>query len=122
MSTELLLTPQQAIQRWLVQGLDQDEVLPFTGHRSIFSLYEAYMEDQANWATIQRDMAMTAADLEREDDVREVWETFGDYLRENLHPAEYDDEVARLIPLIKKRQQSRRETASRHFGKRRQCT
>ncbi|MFL0693395.1 MAG: hypothetical protein ACJLUP_15260 [Agrobacterium tumefaciens] len=117
---EFLLTPQQAIQRWLVQGLDQDDVLPFTGHRSIYSLYEAYLEDQENWRMVQADAQMTAADLEREDDIREVWETFGDYLREHLYPAEYDDEVARLIPLIKKRQQSRRETASKHFGKRRQ--
>jgi hypothetical protein len=120
MSTELLLTPQQAIQRWLVQGLDQDDVLPFTDYRSIYALYEAYMEDQENWRAVKRDMAMTAAELGREDDVREVWETFGDYLREHLYPAEYDDEINRLIPLIKKRQQAQRETASKKFGRRRQ--
>ena len=118
MSAELLLTPQQAIQRWLVQGLDQDDVLPFTGYRSIFALYQAYMEDQANWQMAKADALMTAADLEREDDVREVWETFGDYLREHLYPAEYDDEINRLIPLIKKRQQAQRVAASRHFGRR----
>lgn len=118
--SDFLLTPQQAIQRWLVQGLDQDEVLPFTGHRSIFSLYEAYLEDQENWRMVQREMAMTAADHEREDDIREVWEVYGDYLREHLYPEEYDDEVRRLIPLIKKRQQAQRETASKRFG-RRQC-
>lgn len=121
MSTENLLTPQQAIQRWLVQGLDQDEVLPRTGYRSMYALYDAYMEDQENWRAVKRDMSMTAADLEREDDVREVWEVFGNYLREHLYPEEYDDEVRRLIPLIKKRQQFRRETASKHFG-RRQCS
>lgn len=116
--SEFLLTPQQAVDRWLIQGIDQDDVLPFTGYRSIFALYEAYLEDQANWKMTKADAQMTAADLEREDDIREVWETFGDYLREHLYPAEYDDEVQRLIPLIKKRQQSRRETASKHFGKR----
>lgn len=120
--SEFLLTPQQAIQRWLVQGLDQDEVLPFTGHRSIVSLYEAYMEDQANWRMVKAESQMTAAELEREDDVREVWETFGDYLREHLYPAEYDEEVQRLIPLIKKRQQSQRVAASKNFGRRRQCS
>lgn len=118
--SDFILTPQQAIQRWLVQGLDQDDVLPFTGYRSIYALYEAYMEDQANWQLTKTDAQMTAADLEREDDVREVWETFGDYLREHLYPAEYDDEVARLIPLIKKRQQAQRVAASKHFGRRRQ--
>lgn len=115
--SEFILTPQQAIQRWLVQGLDQDEVLPFTGHRSIVSLYNAYMEDKENWRAVKRDMAMTANELEREDDVREVWETFGDYLREHLYPAEYDDEISRLIPLVRKMQQSRLETASKKFGR-----
>lgn len=120
MSIENLLTPQQAIQRWLVQGLDQDDVLPRTGYRSIVALYDAYMEDQSNWHMTQADAQMTTADLEREDDVREVWEVFGDYLREHLYPEEYDDEVRRLIPLIKKRQQAQRVAASKHFGRRRQ--
>ncbi|KPF43032.1 hypothetical protein [Rhizobium sp. AAP43] len=122
MSTELLLTPQQAIQRWLVQGLDYDDVLPFTGFRSLYALYEAYLEDQENWRAVNRDMDMTAGDMEREDDIREVWDTFGDYLRENLYPAEYDEEVQRLIPLIKKRQQAQRVAASKNFGRRRQCS
>lgn len=120
MSEEGMLTPQQAVMRWLVHGLDQDKVLPRTGYRSMYALYDAYMQDQANFQAAKSDLMMSPEERVREDDVAEVWEVFGDYLREHSHPAEYADEVRRLIPLIKKRQQSRRETASKSFG-RRQC-
>ncbi|TZG36617.1 hypothetical protein [Agrobacterium sp. B1(2019)] len=115
MIKEVIMSPAMALYHWRVNRMSIRNVLSQTGFRSIGELYEAYHEELESTEMSMQDHMMTPEDHQREEDVDAVWLEFGDYLREMVPPAEYDDEIERLLPLVIATRQIEASARSRPF-------
>ncbi|TAX58902.1 hypothetical protein ELI02_02050 [Rhizobium leguminosarum] len=115
MIKQQLMSPAVALYHWRVHGMSMAQVLSHTGYVRWSDLAADHDEALANEETAQQDMLMSPEERQREEDVEAVWQQFGDYLREMVPPPEYDDEIERLLPLIKKTRQMQNAARSKPF-------
>ncbi len=115
MIKQQMMSPAIALMHWRENGMSMDKVLSHTGYVRWSDLAADHQEALQNQEMAVQDMMMSPADRQREDDVEAVWERHGDYLREFIPPAEYDEEIERLLPLIKKTRQLQDAARSRPF-------
>lgn len=115
MIRQQMMSPAIALYHWRENGMSIDKVLSHTGFRGFAELYDEYICDLIAQERAEEDMMMTPADHDREEDVAEVWVEFGDYLKEMVPPDEYDLEIERLMPLVKKTQQIKNAARSQGF-------
>lgn len=109
------MSPAVALYHWRVHGMSMDKVLSHTGYVRWADLAADHAEAMANEEIAMQDMMMSPDERQREEDVEAVWERCGDYLREMVPPSEYQDEIERLLPLIKKTRQMQDAARSRPF-------
>ncbi|MBB4104391.1 hypothetical protein [Allorhizobium borbori] len=99
------MSPSVALYFWREKGMSMDKVLSHTGFKRLADLHEELIYDLLAQEWAEDDMRMTPEQREHEELVEATWEEFGDYIREFVPPDEYDQEVERLLPLIKKTRQ-----------------
>lgn len=109
------MSPAIALYHWCENGMSIDKVLSHTGFRSIGELYQNFADDMENQEAALQDRMMSPAERQREEDVEAVWSEYGDYLREFVPPNEYEDEIERLLPLIKTTRQIENAARSKPF-------
>ncbi len=115
MIKQQLMSPSVALYHWRVNGMSMAQVLSHTGYYRWSDLAADHQEALQNQEMAVQDMMMSAADRQREEDVEAVWDQHGDYLREMVPPAEYDQEIERLLPLVKKTRQQMNAARSKPF-------
>jgi|GEM_PF-3995624 len=115
MIKQQMMSPAVALYYWREHGMSIDKVMSHTGFTSLADLHDEYIYDLIAEEWAQDDFRMTAEDHQREEDVESVWSEFGNYMREFVPPAEYDDEIERLLPLIEKTRQVREAARSQGF-------
>lgn len=115
MIKQLMMSPAMALHHWPFNKMTISNVLSQTGFTTLGGLYDQYQEDLINHLMALEDKYLTPAYRQRDEDVDAVWAEFGDYIREFVPPAEYDDEIERLLPLIVATRQSEASARSRPF-------
>lgn len=115
MIKEVIMSPAMALYHWRVNRMSIRNVLSQTGFRSIGELYEASHEELESTEIAMQDRMMMPEDHQREEDVVAVWAEFGDFIREFVRPAEYDEEIERLLPLVVATRQIEASVRSRPF-------
>lgn len=105
MIKQQLMSPAVALMHWRVHGMSMAQVLSHTGYVRWSDLAADHAEALANEEAAIQDMMMSPEERQREEDVEAVWERHGEFLREFVPPAEYDQETERLLPLVKKTRQ-----------------
>jgi len=115
MIKQQLMSPAVALMHWRENKMSVDKVLSHTGYVRWSDLAADHAEALENQETAMQDLLMSPEEREREEDVAEVWDQHGDFLREFVPPAEYDDEIERLLPLIKSTRQSIDAARSKPF-------
>lgn len=115
MIKQQMMSPAVALFYWREKGMSIEKVLSHTGFPGFAELYDEYICDLIAQERAEDDVLMSPEDHDREEDAAEVWVEFGDYMREFVPPDEYDDEVERLLPLIKKTRQIREAARSQGF-------
>lgn len=115
MIKQQFMSPAMALYYWREKKMSIDKVLSHTGFCSIGELYETFNEEQESTDAARLDRMMSPAELQREEDVEAVWAEFGDYMREMVPPSEYQDEIERLLPLIKTTRQIENAAKSKPF-------
>jgi len=111
MIKQQMMSPAVALRHWAVNKMSIAKVLSHTGFATTGALYDQYVEDLENRLAALEDRHMTPEELQREEDVDQLWKEFGDYMREFVQPSEYQEEIERMLPLIKMTRQM--ETAAR---------
>lgn len=111
MIKQVMMSPAVALHHWAVNGMSIAKVLSHTGYATTGALYDQYLEDLQNHLAALEDKFMSPEELQREEDVDAVWAEFGSYMKEFVEPSEYQEEIERLLPLIKATRQI--ETAAR---------
>ena len=109
------MSPAIALYHWRVNRMSIRNVLSHTGFRSIADLYDAYTEELESNEMALQDRMMSPDERQREEDIEAVWCEFGDYLREFVHPSEYQDEIERLLQLVKTTRQIENAARSKPF-------
>ncbi len=115
MIKQQLMSPTVALMHWRENKMTMDKVLSHTGYVRWSDLASDHSEALENEEIATQDMMMSPADRQREEDVEAVWERHGDYLREFIPPAEYDEEIERLLPLVKKTRQQMNAARAKPF-------
>lgn len=115
MIKQQMMSPAIALYHWRVNGMSMDKVLSHTGYVRWSDLAADHSEALDNEQTAKQDMLMAPADRQREEDVEAVWERCGDYLREMVPPAEYDQEIERLLPLMRSARRQMNAARSKPF-------
>ncbi|MBY3044857.1 hypothetical protein [Rhizobium leguminosarum] len=115
MIKQQMMSPAVALYHWRVNGMSMQKVLSHTGYSRWSDLAEHHTEALENQEIAMQDMLMSPEERQREEDVEAVWERCGDYLREMVSPAEYADEIERLLPLIKSTRQMMHSARSKPF-------
>lgn len=115
MIKQVMMSPAIALFHWRENGMSIDKVLSHTGFKTLFDLYDEHIYDLTAQEWAEDDMRMSPDEHDREEIVAEVWVEFGDYIREFVPPAEYDDEIERLLPLVKKTRQIKAAARSQGF-------
>lgn len=109
------MSPAVALVHWREYGMSMDKVVSHTGYARWSDLASDHQEALQNQEIAVQDMLMSSADRQREEDVEAVWDQHGDFLREFVPPSEYDDEIERLLPLVKKTRQQMNAAKSKPF-------
>lgn len=115
MIKQQMMSPAVALHHWAVNNMPIANVLSHTGFRCLGELYDRYLEDLQNHLMALEDRHMTQEELQREEDVDQLWKEFGDYMKEFVEPSEYHAEIERLLPLIKTTRQMENAARSRPF-------
>lgn len=115
MIKQQMMSPTVALMHWRENGMSMDKVLSHTGYARWSDLASDHAEALQNQEIAVQDMLMSPADRQREEDVEAVWDQHGDFLREFVPPPEYDEEIERLLPLIKKTRQLQNAAKSKPF-------
>jgi hypothetical protein len=115
MIMQVMMSPAVALHHWAVNNMSIAKVLSHTGYTTVGALYEQYLEDLENRLAAMEDKYMSPDERQAEEDRDTVWDEFGDYIREFVPPAEYDDEIERLLPLIAATRLLKSEAASKRF-------
>lgn len=101
MIKQQLMSPSKALYHWLVDGMSMEQVLTQTGYTRWSDLSADHVEALESEEMARQDRMMSPGERQREEDVEALWSEFGDYLREFVPPSEYQDEIERLLPLVK---------------------
>lgn len=115
MIRQVMMSPAVALHHWAVNGMSIANVLSHTGYATTGALYDQYLEDLQNHLLALEDKFMSPEDRQREEDIDAVWDEFGSYMKEFVHPSEYLEEIERLLPLIKSTRQIEAAVRSRPF-------
>ncbi|MDX0503622.1 hypothetical protein GOC80_13400 [Sinorhizobium medicae] len=100
MIKQQMMSPAVALYHWRVHGMSMAQVLSHTGYVRWSDLAADHAEALENQENAMQNMLMSPEERQREEDVEALWERYGDYLREMVPPAEYADEIERLLPVI----------------------
>lgn len=115
MIKQQFMSPSVALYHWRENGMSIDKVLSHTGFKSLLALYDEHRYDLIAQEWAEDDFRMTAEDHQREEDVELVWSEFASYMKEFVPPDEYDLEIDRLLPLVKKTRQIKKAARSQGF-------
>jgi len=115
MIKQQLMSPAIALYNWRENGMSMEKVLSHTGFTRWSELYDELSDQLESTELALQDRMMSPEDHQREEDVEAVWQEFGDYMREFVPPAEYEDEIERLLPLVKTTRQINDAARSRPF-------
>ncbi|MBY3594179.1 hypothetical protein HJA87_30585 [Rhizobium bangladeshense] len=115
MIKQVMMSPSKALHHWLVDGMSREQVLSQTGYSRWADLAADHIEALESTEMAMRDRMMSPDDHQREEDIEAVWAEFGDYLKEFVPPYEYDQEIERLLPLIKTTRQMENAARSKPF-------
>lgn len=124
MIKQVLMSPAKALYCWREKGMSMEAVLSHTDFSRWSDLHDEYIYDLIAQEWAEDDMRMTPEERQREEDVEAIWDEFADYMKEFVPPAEYEDEIERLLPLIKttrQMQDAARSQAFRDSVRRRKC-
>ena len=100
MIKQQLMSPAIALYNWRENGMSMEKVLSHTGFTRWSELYDELSDQLESTELALQDRMMSPEDHQREEDVEAVWQEFGDYMREFVPPAEYQDEIDRPLPLV----------------------
>lgn len=115
MIRQQMMSPAIALYFWREKGMSIEKVLSHTGFTGFAELYDEYICDLIAQERAEEDFLMSPEEHQREEDVASLWAEFGDYMKEFVPPDEYDLEIDRLLPLVKKTRQIREAARSRGF-------
>ena len=115
MIKQQMMSPAVALMHWRENGMSMAQVLSHTGYVRWSDLAADHAEALENEEIAKQDRLMSPDERQREEDVEAVWDRHGDYLREFVSPSEYDEEIERLLPLIKKTRQMQNAARSKPF-------
>lgn len=115
MIRQQLMSPSKALYCWREKGMSMDKVLSHTGFTRWSELFAEHTYDLIAEEMAKADMMMTPEERQREEDVVEVWNEFGDYLREMVPPSDYEEEIERLLPLVRTTRQIQDAARSQGF-------
>jgi hypothetical protein len=115
MIKQVYMSPSKALYHWLVDGMSMVQVLTQTGYKRWSDLSADHVAALESEEMARQDRMMLPAERQREEDVDAVWVEYGDYLKEFVPPYEYQDEIERLLPLIKTTRQMQDAARSKPF-------
>ncbi|CDN95982.1 hypothetical protein [Agrobacterium tumefaciens] len=117
MIRQQMMSPAVALYYWREHGMSMDKVLSHTGFARWSDLHDECIYDLIAQERAEEDFLMSPDEHDREEIVAEVWHEFGNYIREFVPPAEYDDEIERLLPLVKMTHQMVKSGRPHGFGR-----
>jgi len=100
MIKQVYMSPSKALYHWIVDGMTMEQVLSQTGYTRWADLSADHIDALESTELALQDRMMSPEDHQREEHIDAVWSEFGDYIREFVPPAEYQEEIERLLPLI----------------------
>lgn len=115
MIKQQMMSPSKALYHWLVDGMTMKQVLSQTGYTRWADLAADHVDALESEEMARQDRMMSPGERQREEDVEALWSEFGDYLREFVPPSEYQDEIERLLPLVKTTRQMENTARSKPF-------
>ncbi|MGI0524026.1 hypothetical protein [Rhizobium giardinii] len=115
MIKQQLMSPSMALYYWREKGMSMEQVLSHTGYSRWSDLAADHIDALESEEMALQDRMMSPDERQREEDIEAVWCEFGDYLKEFVPPAEYDDEIERLLPLVIATRQADAAAMSRPF-------
>lgn len=115
MIKQQMMSPSKALYHWLVDGMTMKQVLSQTGYTRWADLAADHVDALESTEMARQDQMMSPEERQRDEDVDAVWLEFGDYMREFVPPAEYSEEIERLLPLVRTTRQIENAARSRPF-------